>query len=84
MFRALLFLIVYRSLGFFQNYMGGVGSLINMITGRKETDKWILPFLPFIAVVIKVYYKLIGEELPQYYDKSYEITGLSNTSLFRS
>lgn len=82
----LLFLVIYRFSGFaysrFPN--NGIGKLILKIFGKRSTDKWVLPFLPFVSNFIELFYLISGDDKPGYFNGGGTITGVSNTEMWWS
>jgi hypothetical protein len=64
-----------------------IGKIILLLFGKKETDKWVLPFLPWISNIIRMYYMISKDNQPdyiKYYDKYTESTGTRNTDMWFS
>lgn len=81
----LALLVVYRVLGAAWSFNPkGPGSILLTIMGVRPTDKWVLPFLPWVTLPIRAYYHLTGETLPGYFDPKPTVTGVSNTDMWLS
>ena len=82
----LFFLVIYRFSGFIvaRNPNNGIGKIILRIFGKRSTDKWVLPFLPFVSNFIELFYLITGDEKPGYFNQSGRITGVSNTNMWLS
>ena len=64
-----------------------IGKIILLLFGKKETDKWVLPFLPWISNIIRMYYLISKDNQPdyiKYYNKYTESTGTRNTDMWFS
>lgn len=51
---------------------------------KKPSDKWVMPFLPSVAILIKLFYIATGEPLPDYFTDTGLITGTKNTEMWFS
>ena len=80
----LLFLVLYRIAGALSIRNAPLGSLLLAIFGKRSTDKWVMPFLPIISNLVKVYYKISGDDLPGYFTDSGVSTGVRNTEMWLS
>ena len=80
----LLFLVLYRIAGALSIRNLPLGSLLLAIFGKRSTDKWVMPFLPIIRNLVKVYYKISGDDLPGYFTDSGVSTGVRNTEMWLS
>lgn len=83
---ALFFLVLYRVSGFLVAGKpdSGFGKVILAITGKRKTDVWVMPFLPWITYIIKAYYKIKGDQLPTYFDDTGIATGVTDTNMWIS
>ena len=83
---ALFFLVLYRVSGFLvaRDPDSGFGRVILAITGKRATDEWVMPFLPWITYIIKAYYKVKGDQLPPYFDNIGLATGVTNKNMWLS
>lgn len=82
----LLFLVIYRFSGFLvsRNPNSGIGQIVLRIFGKRSTDKWVLPFLPFVSNFIELFYLITGDNKPGYFNQGGAITGVSNTDMWLS
>jgi hypothetical protein len=82
----LLFLVIYRFSGFLvaRNPNSGIGKIVLRIFGKRSTDKWVLPFLPFVSNFIELFYLITGDNKPGYFNQGGAITGVSNTDMWLS
>ena len=82
----LLFLVLYRISGFLvsNNPNSGIGKIVLAIFGKRATDKWVIPFLPLVSHIIKVYYGVSGDNLPGYFTNTNALTGVTNSDMWMS
>lgn len=81
----LALLVLYRMMGVFWSFNPkGFGNTLLSIMGVRPTDKWVLPFLPWVTLPIQAYYALTGETLPGYFTPRATSTGVSNTNMWLS
>lgn len=83
---ALFFMILYRIAGMVnsQHPNSGLGKILLAITGKRETDVWVMPFLPWVTYIIKAYYLVKGDKLPSYFDDIGLATGVTNKNMWLS
>jgi len=80
-------LMLYRLAGAVWSFnpKSGIGKIILTILGVRPTDKWVLPFLPWVSLPVRAYYKATGEKtLPGYFEPRATSTGVSNTDIWFS
>jgi hypothetical protein len=80
-------LILYRMSGFIwsMNPKNAFGKILLYILGVRPTDKWVLPFLPWISIPIRLYHYLTDDKaLPGYFKPVATSTGVTNTDLWLS
>jgi hypothetical protein len=85
----IVLLVIWRISGAFAIRKEGksIGKIILLLFGKKETDKWVLPFLPWISNIIRMYYLISKDNQPdyiKYYNKYTESTGTRNTDMWFS
>ena len=83
---SLFFIILYRISGMINAWFPGnfLGNIILFFFGKRSTDKWVMPFLPWISHFIKLFYTITGEPLPRYFNPGGVATGVTNTQLWMS
>jgi hypothetical protein len=87
----LLFLIFYRfGFGLFRaaktenSALKGVSNALLGILGIRDTDKWVMPFVPFMAHFVRLFYAISGDSKPGYFRPGDSLTGVSNTDMWLS
>lgn len=83
---SLFFIILYRISGMINAWFPGsfLGNIILFFFGKRSTDKWVMPFLPWVSHFIKLFYTITGEALPRYFNPGGVATGVTNTQLWMS
>lgn len=79
-------LMLYRMAGALWSFnpKGGIGKAVLSFLGVRPTDKWVMPFLPWLALPIKFYYKFSSNQKPGYFLPRSTVTGVSNTDMWLS
>ena len=82
----ILFLVIYRVIGFWavNSPTSSIGKMLLKISGKRITDKWVLPFLPWVTYIIDVYYLVSGGAKPPYYTRTGIATGVRNSDMWLS
>lgn len=80
----LLFLVMYRISGFISVRNAAAGSLLLALFGKRSTDKWVMPFLPIVSHLVRIFYAITGDNKPGYFTTTSTITGVSNTDMWLS
>jgi hypothetical protein len=82
----ILFLVLYRLSGFLvaNNPASTLGKVLLKISGKRSTDKWVLPFLPWVTYIIDAYYLVSRDNKPAYYTPTGVATGVRNSDMWLS
>lgn len=87
----LLFIIFYRfGFGLFRaaktqnSILKFPAELLMKILGIRDTDKWVMPFVPFVTHFVRLFYAVSGQRLPNYFKEDSGLTGVSNTDMWLS
>ena len=84
----LLFIIMWRIAGSLLNILppsaSMIGKIVLKLSGKRVTDKWVLPFLPWVIYIIDVYYFVSNEKKPNFYSPTGLSTGVKNTEMWFS
>jgi hypothetical protein len=82
----LAFLFLYRMAGMFSAFFpkNPLGKMLTVFLGIRSTDKWVLPFMPWTMLAVRIFYGILGEPLPGYFKDRITLTGVTNTDMWFS
>ena len=82
----LLLLILWRVSGMLLpgDPTSGIGNILLMMSGKRNGDGWVLPFLPLVSHMIKISKLVSGEDMPGYFSAPVTSKGVSNREMWFS
>ena len=93
---AIIFLIVYRLISSGVSKVNTIApvstrtailSALEWLTGITPADRWVIPFMPILGMIAKVFHMIAGTaSLPKYFERATlgTIVGCDDTNLFLS